>query len=630
MTQRSNKRQREKPAVRGTGEGPARPATAPRQAIKQSAQRLWPARDWLLAVLLLAAVLLAYLPALQGTPVWDDAGHLTKPGLRSLAGLARIWCELGATQQYYPVSHSVFWIEHWLWGDWYAGYHLVNICLHAISALLLVRILRRLEIPGAWLAAFLWALHPVQVESVAWMSELKNTLSGVCYFGAALLYLRFDRERSRTAWIAAFAVFTVGLFAKSVIDTLPAALLLVFYWKRGALHWRKDALPLIPFFVTGIGAGLLTAWVEHAYIGAQGGDFHLSPIERGLIAGRAFWFYLGKLLWPADLIFSYPRWHVSALEWWQFLFPALALMLVAGLACMARRWGRAPIVALLYFGGTLFPALGFVNIYPFRYSFVADHFQYLACAGPLVLAAAGFERLRGMAGKRFTLAAPCVYAVLAGLLGVLTWRHAGDFRDAKTLWLATLARNPGSWLAHNNLGDALLLESRAAEATAQYREALRINPADVEAVTDLGVILYEQGRPEEAVAQYRAALRLNPDYGAAHEDLGLVLQQLGQAPQAAAEYHAALKANRSNEADHFNLGNLLLQQRLIGDAIAEYREALRIDPAYPDAHNNLGVALLREGRVAEAIPEFREALRINPAYSDARTNLDAALGAVRR
>ncbi len=630
MSRGSNKRRREKTPVRVAGERPARSAAAPRQAIKQPAHQLWSSRDWGIALLLLAALLLAYLPALQGTPVWDDSSHLTKPGLRSWAGLARIWFELGATQQYYPVTHSLFWIEHWLWGDWYPGYHLVNVCLHALSAMLLARILRRLEVPGAWLAAFLWALHPVQVESVAWMSELKNMLSGVCYFGGALLYLRFDRSRSLKAYFAALAVFTIGLFAKSVIDTLPAALLLLFYWKRGTLHWRKDARPLIPFFVTGIGAGLLTAWVERAYIGAQGGDFHLSLIERGLIAGRAFWFYLGKLLWPADLIFSYPRWQVSASEWWQFLFPALALMLVAGLACMPRRRGRAPIVALLYFGGTLFPALGFVNIYPFRYSFVADHFQYLACAGPIVLAAAGLERLRGLAGKRFRLAVPCFCAVLAGLLGVLTWRQAGNFRDVKTLWLATLARNPGSWLAHDNLGDALLLESRIGEAVAQYREALRIDPANVEAATDLGVILQGQGRTEQAVAQYRAALRLDPDYGAAHEDLGLVLQQLGQGQQAAAEYHAALKASPANEAAHFNLGNLWLQQGRIGDAIAEYREALRIDPAYPDAHNNLGVALLREGRVAEAIPEFREALRINPAYADARTNLDAALGALGR
>ena len=184
-------------------------------------------RPWLLSVLLVAATLMAYEPAWRGQPIWDDDGHLTKPELRSLGGLARIWTQPGATQQYYPLVHSVFWVEQKLWGNATLGYHLVSILLHAFSALLLLRILQELEVPGAWLAAAIFALHPVQAESVAWISELKNTLSGVLYLGAALVYLRFDRTRRRQLYAGALGLFVLGLLSKTVIATLPGALLVV-------------------------------------------------------------------------------------------------------------------------------------------------------------------------------------------------------------------------------------------------------------------------------------------------------------------------------------------------------------------------------------------------------------------
>jgi len=192
-------------------------------------ERGWWTREWVLGALLVAATLLAYSPAWQGKPLWDDDAHITPPALRSLGGLARIWTQPGTTQQYYPFAYSVFWLEHLLWGDSTLASHLVNILLHSASAWLLLKILRFLEIPGAFLAAAIFALHPVQVESVAWISELKNTLSGVFYFGSALAYLRFDRTRSRGAYAAALCLFGFGLLSKTVIATLPAALLLVFW-----------------------------------------------------------------------------------------------------------------------------------------------------------------------------------------------------------------------------------------------------------------------------------------------------------------------------------------------------------------------------------------------------------------
>ena len=290
--------------------------------------------------------------------------------------------------------HSVFWVEHKLWGDATLGYHLVNILLHAFSALLLLKILRQLEISGAWLAAAIFALHPVQVESVAWISELKNTLSGVFYLGSALIYLNFDQTRRLKFYVAALVLFGLGLLSKTVIATLPAALLVVFWWQRGKLSWKQDVRPLLPFFLAGVVMGLFTAWVERKFIGAEGKVFDLTLLERMLIAGRVVWFYLGKLFWPAGLVFIYPRWEVSGTVWWQYLFPAATLLLLAGLWAWRRR-NRGPLAALLFFVGTLFPALGFLNVYPFRYSFVADHYQYLAGLGVITVVSAGAAQLLG-------------------------------------------------------------------------------------------------------------------------------------------------------------------------------------------------------------------------------------------
>jgi hypothetical protein len=246
-------------------------------------------------LLLFAAVLIAYLPALNGGLLWDDGAHVTRPELQSFQGLWRIWSDLWATQQYYPVLHTAFWIEHRLWGDSVLGYHLANLALHAAAALLLLMILRRLAIPGAWLAALIFALHPVCVESVAWITEQKNTLSAVFYLASALVYLEFDETRRRSSYLLALGLFVLALLSKTVTATLPAAMLVVLWWRRGRLSWKHDALPLAPWFALGTVAGLFTAWVESEVIGAKGADFALTLIGRCLVAGRVIWFYLSKI-----------------------------------------------------------------------------------------------------------------------------------------------------------------------------------------------------------------------------------------------------------------------------------------------------------------------------------------------
>jgi len=411
-----------------------RPVAATRERL-----RLWP--SWLVGAVLLIATLAAYQPSWHGGLLWDDDKHVTSPELQSLHGLTRIWFDLGATQQYYPLTHSAFWIEHRLWRDATLPYHVVNIGLHALSAFLLLVILRRLGVRGAPLAAALFALHPVQVQSVAWISELKNTLSGVFFLLSALMYVRFDSDRYPRDYTASFGFFVLALLAKSVTAVLPGVLLVIFWWRRGRLDWRRDVAPTLPFFAIGGSAGVFTAWVERTYIGAQGAEFHLGPIDRVLIAGRAIWFYLGKLFWPIDLNFEYPRWSIDSSVAWQYVFPLAGLGLLV-VCWLLRRRSRAPLAALLLFGGILFPALGFLNVYPFKYSFVADHFQYLAMIPIVALVSAGatIASDRRLANQRAIVVGAGL--VLVTTLASVTWSQSHDYTDAVTLYRSILARNP--------------------------------------------------------------------------------------------------------------------------------------------------------------------------------------------
>jgi hypothetical protein len=264
---------------------------------------------------LVAAVFLAYQPAWQGGFIWDDPEHVTRPQLQTWPGLWRIWSSLTATTQYYPLLHSAFWAEHKLWGDSPLGYHLLNILLHATAALMGAAVLRRLAVPGAYLAAAIFALHPVHVESVAWITEQKNTLSAVFYLGALLTYLRFDRTRTARWYLASLGLFLLALLSKTVTGTLPGAVLVIFWWRRGRLSWRRDVLPVLPFFLLAAAGATITAWWEVAVNRCVGPEYQFTPLERLLIAGRAVWFYGGKLCWPAGLTFIYPRWRIDPSVW---------------------------------------------------------------------------------------------------------------------------------------------------------------------------------------------------------------------------------------------------------------------------------------------------------------------------
>jgi len=569
-------------------------------------------------------VLWAYFPALHGGFVWDDDAHVTRPELRPVAGLLRIWSEPGATQQYYPVLHSAFWVEHRLWGDAAVGYHLVNLAFHLLACALLYRLLRRLEVPGAALAAALFALHPVCVETVAWVSEQKNTLSTVFYLLAALAYLRFDAGRRVGWYLAGLGLFALALLSKSVTATLPAAILVALWWRRGKLSLKSDVLPLIPWFALGAGVGLVTAWVERTYVGARGEAFAMGILERFLVAGRATWFYLGKLAWPSDLVFLYPRWSLDTGAAWQYLFP-LGLFAVLGALFLLRGRGRGALAAALLYVGTLFPALGFVDVYPFVFSFVADHFQYLAAALGLSAAAAGLSLLAARLPARAAGAAPAAAALLVALLAFLSWRQCANYSDVEVLYRSVLARNPASWLAHDNLGVVLVQRGKPDEAVVHYREAIRLNPAYPEAYNNLGNLLAKARRFGEAEEAYAGALRARPTFAAAEYNWGYALNQEGRYAQAEGHFLSALRLKADLAEVHFGLANARANLGRIPEAVPEYRQAIAMKPGFGDAHANLGRALAESGGLQEGLSELEEALRLQPENAEAHAYYGFAL-----
>jgi tetratricopeptide (TPR) repeat protein len=567
---------------------------------------------WWPGLALVAATVVAYLPAFRAGTIWDDDWYLTENVLLDdLPGLGKLWLP-GNTPQYYPAVFTTFWVERRLWGLEPAGYHAVNVLLHAANALLVWRLGRVLALPGAWFLAAAFALHPVHVESVAWITERKNVLSGFFYLSAALAWLRFlDAPGARRWYAASLALFVLALLSKSVTCTLPAALILILLWQRRPITVRSLAA-LAPMFLVGLALGLHTAVLERTRVGAVGPEFDFGFSERLLIAARALCFYPRQLLWPWPLMFVYPRWEPDASRLASYA-PVVAVLLVAAAALAGWRRGvRGPALALSFFAGTLFPALGFFNVYPMRYSFVADHFQYLASLGVLALIAGGAASLRrwrapiGAAGA----------AALAGL-AVLTWRQCAVYADEETLWRETARRNPGAWIAPNNLAELASKRGAHAEALELLRRALALGPAAPAADQirgNLAATLGRLGRYEEALEEYRAVHRSR---GGQEVKLAQTLERLGRDDESEALYGRALAgAGRLGALVPFGLH--LLRRGRPEEAVETLEAFLRERPDDADARMFLADAYAGAGRIEDAIRSGERALELARARGQDR------------
>ena len=587
-------------------------------------------RDWLWGLILVLAVVLAYQPVWLAGFIWDDDAVVTaNPCIIGPLGIKEIWTTRLA--DICPFTLTTFWLEYALWGLSPLPYHLANVLMHGADAIVLWRLLSSLRIPGAWLGAALWALHPVQVESVAWITEMKNTESALFFLLTILFFMKaleveeVNTFRKRNWNYGLTLVFAaLAMASKSSTAILPVVLSLCAWWKEGRWNGQSQA-KVAPILLLAIGVGIVSAWIQKQQLGTVADPQMVRTwLECLATAGYVVWFCLAKLIWPYPLMMVYPRWEIDANQWTSYL-PLLAVLSVLFILWIKRKTpSRSYFFAFAYFVAALLPVLGLVNLSYFQHSFVADHFQYLASMGPLALAGAEMVRLANfLIPSRWLQTRLC--AILLLTLGVWSWQRAWVYQNEGTLWTDTLAKNPNCWVGHNNLGIWFFQKGELDDAIAQYQISLKIHPHDPEVYNDLGRAFAQIGDWDEAIAEYTKALELNRDFAEAHGNLGVALYEKGETDKAIDEYRKALLLAPGNAVAHNNLGNALAQTGPPDEAIAEYHAALTINPDYAVAHNNLGNVLFQMGRTDEALIEYQKALEIAPAYAQAHNNLGNAL-----
>jgi tetratricopeptide (TPR) repeat protein len=575
-------------------------------------------RVWGLAAILVFGVILAYQPVCHAGFIWDDDVYVTDNQLLTAPdGWSRIWFSTDSPSQYFPLVYTVLRVERALWGLDPSGYHWVNLLWHAANALLVWRLLTRLKIPGAWLGAALFAFHPVEVESVAWVTELKNLLSLLFSLLALLSWVKFTEEGRIPRWrdyVLCLAFFALALFSKTTACTLPAALILILWLQKKPLTLRRW-LQMTPFAGGGLGMGLLSVWWERHHQFTVGKTFAIPLLDRLLIASRAVWFYAGKLLWPFDLSFSYPRWNIDPAQPTAYLWLVAGLLLAWLIYVTRRFFGRSLAVTVLFYVATLSPMIGFIMEYTFKYSFVADHYQYMASIGPLALAAVALHRIPVEKIKIV------LCALLLLTLATLTWRQSRNYFDSETLWRATLLQNPESAMVQNNLSHALLEKGQVDEAIRRSQFVLSSHPEDATAELNLGYGLLQKGDVDQSIAHSAKALTLEPNLPNAAYNLGQAYLKKGQFDTAVHFFEQSIQIKPDFAKAYCNLGYTLLQEHHIPEALAAYHKALEMDPHYALAHNDLGSIFLQQGQTAQALEQFEQAVASLPTFAEAHYNL---------
>jgi Flp pilus assembly protein TadD len=579
-------------------------------------------RMWIIgATAIVLMTLAAYWPVFNAGFIWDDDSYVTDNALvQSVDGLGKIWIPR-QTPQYYPAVFTSFWIEHQLWGLNPLGYHIVNVLLHALNAILVWRLCVMLKIPGAWLIGAVFAVHPINVESVAWITERKNVLSGAFYLLAAIQYLKFDdsfRDGREAAsdfrrWLhyaLSLVLFVLALLSKTVTCSLPAALILMMLWQRKRITIAR-VLPLVPMFVVGFALAMHTLHLEEVHVGTWGPDFDLTLGQRLMIAVQAVWFYPMKIIAPWPLMFIYPRWDIASWSMSSIAMLAGAGMLLVGCIAMFVRGSRGVPLAMAFYAGTIFPALGFFNIYPMRFSFVADHFAYLASLGVIT---AIIGPLATIVVQR-RLAAVMSATVVLGLVTISHLRCTA-YENEETLWRWTVQQNPLAWIAHNNLGRIVLMQGDAATAADHFQRAVDMRPDLDDLRSNLANAFRLAGRPEDALTEYRRIESHRPLMATDQSRLAQVLADLGRADEADAAFVQALAHPQNTEDVRVLYGVFLSANGRSEEAAAQFRSFLEAHPEDGFVHLMLGDALRNLGRIGESAAAWRQASEIAKRTGD--------------
>jgi len=612
----------------------------------------------LLGVALIVLTVAAYLPILTTDTefLWDDLALVPQspyintrvpPCYSGGEQLTMMWASRKPID-YWPMTTTTFWLEWRLYGgeamgrtatqkdlhELAAGFHVTNVLFHAINAMLVWLVLRRLKVPGAWLAAALFAVHPVCVVSAAWISERKNTLSMLFLLLACLSYLRFDdppsetsRARSRaTLWYAlALLTFLAALLSKASVVMLPVVLLGFAWWRRDRIGLR-DLLASAPFFLLSLALGLVTVLYQNVGIGEES----VRPegmASRIAAVGPMVWFYFAKILVPRNLMLTYPRWDIdggSVLSYGPLALFVGALAAVTYFALGRKRpWAKACLFGVGYFLVMLLPALGLVKMSWHKFSLVADHFQYLSIVGPIALIVGGASVLMRKRTE-LKIAAAGVGAAVLITLGVLTGFHQMIYRDDKAVFQDTLEKNPASWLAYDHMGITAFNEGKWEQALGYIRRALELREYP-EAHANMGAALSRMGRHPEAETHYRRAIELRESFMKGHYGLAVELQQRGAIREAIRHYQRAVELDRYYVDARNNLANMLVLDGRTDEALEHYQEILRIDPDNFRAHLSIGAVLGQRRQDRQAVEYFLKALELKPNSPRAHTNMGKIL-----
>jgi tetratricopeptide (TPR) repeat protein len=586
-------------------------------------------KQWFWGMLLMLLTCIVYLPVLHAVFVWDDSFLVTDDKmLRTAAGLRDIWFSTRPAD-HIPVTLTALWVQWQLWGNNPLGFHIVNVLLHAVGALLLWRILVRLALPGAWFAAAVFALHPVCAASAAWVSEQKNTVSIVFYLLTVLCYLRFDQKPNAKKYAVMLVVFILTLLTKGSVVVLPAVLLLLMWWRKRKLM-RTDLLRLAPLFVLSLAEGLAAIWFQNHR--AIGGDMIQSLNRAGQFAAAAdaVWFYLWKAFVPWNIMVIYPQWRIDPHSVIEYV-PALLIAVALGVAWRFRAtWGRHVMFALAAFIATLFPVLGFFNMYFLVFSRVADHWQYLAMLVSIPFAVCSAVYFWNKRKLPKAVGAAVTVAVLA-FLSVATWLRAEAYQNEETIWTDTINKNPNAWMAYNNLGNAIAAKHLTEESIKTYQRGVDLKPDFSDAHSNLGnalVARYDELKGTnkvEAEKQLDAALEhlqkavtIQPDMANFHFNYGIALVDKGRMDEGIKQYEAAIKIRPGFADCRNNFANALLKVNRPKDALEQALIAAQINPASAEAHYNAGSAYHALGEVDKAKKEFETALSMRSNLNSAR------------
>ena len=573
------------------------------------------------AAIIIAAGLFIYSPAIRGYWLWDDSMYISEnPLLNDPARLWKAWFQPGSFVEYYPITQTLQWVQWQLWGNDTLGYHLTNVCLHLLSAILIWRLLSKFGLKLAWLGGLIFAVHPMMVESVAWISELKNTLSLL----AMCAWMDYEERGRRSDYLRALAFFLVAMLCKIGMAPFPVIILLYAWWKRGRIGGR-DLLTGAPFFVISVVLCLITKLSGIWYMQNQMKNQAVVEIDgffdRLALAGQTLSFYFTKCFWPAGPLPIYPQWTVDPSSPIQFLPWLILAGAVYWLWRRRQSWGRHVLLGLGFFILFLAPFLGFLPISYMSFTWVMDHFLYVPIIGLIGIVVAGIEDVDAQLATSVHPFSTGILTVIVGLLAFESHWYAAAFTGDETLWNYTVERNPGAWLAHDNLGDLLLKFGEPEKAREQFVTAIGLKPELGQPYINLAAALVQLGRVPEGVEALQEALKKDPYSPEGHNNLGVMWARMGRMPEAFGEFEWALRRHPNYVDARNNLGNALFQVGRIPEAIEQFRYALRINPSFVAARDDLGLALEQSGRIKEAEDEFRQSLRIDPDDDKARDNL---------